>query len=494
MFRRYDQKQQLLLPLNLDELIPENHISRVLNDLIEVVDISVIESTYSDNGCPAYNPRLLLKILLYGYLINIRSSRKIDDMTQTDTAFMYLAAMQKPDFHTICRFRSTHLEAIKEIFSQVVTLCNKMGLIGSSISIDGTKVKANASPRQSKSSDAIEKEIDKILRESIEIDEREDEIYGDSTPNKMPEELVNKKYRLEKIKAAKKKMDEEKLKKVNITDPDAKIMKHKDGSLKPSYNCQVAVDEKEQIIVAADLVDEENDLHQIEPMITNVKETLGYKPTIVLADAGYFSYDNVQFLLDEEIDAYIPDNFYKMEKRGKTKKFRKLLFTHDEKKDCYYCPAAFEIPFTRIQKRENEPDLRYYVCKFCSLCVLKKACTDSKNRTITRDPREHLMEDMRAKLNTEEGTEQYQKRMCTVEPVFGQMKQDRGFREFLLRGKRKTKIEFLMMCTVHNIKKIADFMKRKIKNLKEILNMITEGGSQGWKERGILARIANKLC
>ena len=494
MFKRYDQKQQFLLPLNLEEFVSENHISRVLNDLIDVVDISTIESTYSENGCPAYHPRLLLKILFYGYLINIRSSRKIDDMTQTDTAFMYLTAMQKPDFHTICRFRSTHLDSIKEIFSQIVMLCKGMGLIGSSISIDGTKVKANASPKQSKSSDAIEKEIDKILRESIETDEREDEIYGDSTPYKMPEELVDKKYRLEKIKAAKKKMDEEKLKKVNITDPDARIMKHKDGSMKPSYNCQVAVDEKEQIIVAADLVDEENDLHQIEPMIENVKETLGYKPTIVLADAGYFSYDNVQFLLDEEIDAYIPDNFYEVEKRGKTKKFRKLLFTYDVKKDCYYCPAAFEIPFTRIQKKENEPDLRYYVCKYCSLCVLKNACTDSKNRTITRDPREHLMEDMRAKLNTGEGTEQYQKRMFTVEPVFGQMKQDRGFREFLLRGKIKTKIEFLMMCTVHNIKKIADFMRRKGKSLKEILNMITGGGIQGWNERGILARMANKLC
>ncbi len=493
MFKRYDQKQQFLLPLNLEEFVSENHISRVLNDLIDVVDISAIESTYSENGCPAYHPRLLLKILLYGYLINIRSSRKIEGMTQTDTAFMYLAAMQKPDFHTICRFRSTHLDAIKEIFSQIVMLCKGMGLIGSSISIDGTKVKASASPRQSKSSDAIKKEIDKILRESIETDEREDEIYGDSTPYRIPEELVDKKYRLEKIKAAKKKMDEEKLKKVNITDPDAKIMKHKDGSLKPSYNCQVAVDEKEQIIVAADLVDEENDLHQIEPMIENVKETLGYKPTIVLADAGYFSYDNVQFSLDEEIDAYIPDNFYEVEKRGKTKKFRKLLFTYDEKKDCYYCPAAFEIPFTRIQKRENEPDLRYYVCKYCSLCVLKNACTDSKNRTITRDPREHLMENMRAKLNTEEGTEQYKKRMCTVEPVFGQMKQDRGFREFLLRGKRKTKIEFLMMCTVHNIKKIADFMKRKGKSLKEILNMIAGGGCQGWNERGILARVAKTL-
>ena len=104
------------------------------------------------------------------------------------------------------------------------------------------------------------------------------------------------------------------------------------------------------------------------------------------------------------------------------------------------------------------------------------------------------MEDMRAKLNTEEGTEQYENRMCTVEPVFGQMKQDRGFREFLLRGKRKTKIEFIMMCTVHNIKKIADFIKRKGKSLKEILNMIAVGGSLGWNQRGILARIANMLC
>jgi transposase len=112
MFKPYDQKQQFLLPLNLDEFVPMNHISRVLNDVIEHVDIRSIESTYSDNGCPAYNPRLLLKILLYGYLINIRSSRKIDDMTETDTAFMYLAAMQKPDFHTICRFRSTHLGAV----------------------------------------------------------------------------------------------------------------------------------------------------------------------------------------------------------------------------------------------------------------------------------------------------------------------------------------------------------------------------------------------
>ena len=192
MFKKYDQKQQFLLPLNLESFVSEDHISRVINDLFDTVDISAIESTYSEEGCPAYHPRLLLKILFYGYLINIRSSRKIDAMTQTDTAFMYLAAMQKPDFHTICRFRSAHLDSIKEIFSQIVILCKGMGLIGSCISIDGTKVKASASPRQSKSSDAIEKEIDKILRESIEVDEHEDEIYGDSTPYQMPKELVDK--------------------------------------------------------------------------------------------------------------------------------------------------------------------------------------------------------------------------------------------------------------------------------------------------------------
>jgi len=193
-----------------------------------------------------------------------------------------------------------------------------MGMIGSSILIDGTKIKANASSRQSKSSDALEKEIDTIFKESIETDKYEDEIYGDSTPYQIPEELVDKKKRFENIKVAKKKLDEENLKKVNVADNDARIMKHKDGSKKPSYNCQVAVDEKEQIIVAAEVVNEENDLHQMEPMIQNVKNTLGYKPTIVLADAGYFSYENLKFLQNEGIDAYIPDNFYKVENEGKT--------------------------------------------------------------------------------------------------------------------------------------------------------------------------------
>ena len=486
MFKKYDQNQQFLLPLRLDSFVPEDHIARIINDIIDAVDITAIESTYSENGSPAYHPRLMLKILLYGYMINIRSSRDIQKMLSTETAFMYLAAMQHPDFRTICRFRSTHLDSIKDIFAQIVTVCKELGMLGAGkVSIDGTKIKANASVRQSKDEKALDKEIakiskqiDKILEESIEIDKEEDEKYGDSTPYEMPKELVNKRKRLEKILAAKKKLEEEKLTKINVTDNDAKIMKHKGGNKKPSYNGQVAVDDKEQVIVAADLVDDENDVHQLNPMILNIWATLGRKPTILLADAGYFSYENLEFLKRNGIDAYIPDNFLKVEERGKSKWFRKSIFKFDEEKDCYYCPAGIMMPFTRIQKRKDKPDLKQYVCDFCSDCVFKKACTKAENRIISRDPREHLLDEMRGKLRTVEGKELYQERMYTAEPVFGQMKQNRGFREFLLRGKEKVNVEFMIMCIVHNIGKIDGFVKREGKNLKEILNNGIEGANQ----------------
>ena len=137
------------------------------------------------------------------------------------------------------------------------------------------------------------------------------------------------------------------------------------------------------------------------------------------------------------------------------------MFRFDEENDCYYCPAAFMIPFTRIQKRQEKPDLKQYVCNDCHHCVLKNACTKAECRTISRDPREYLLENMRAKLRMEAGQKLYLGRMYTVEPVFGQMKQNRGFREFLLRGRDKVKVEFIMMCIVHNIEKIGGFMENK---------------------------------
>jgi transposase len=205
---------------------------------------------------------------------------------------------------------------------------------------------------------------------------------------------------------------------------------------------------------------------------------MGCKPSILLADAGYFSYDNLELLKRMGIDAYIPDNFFKVEERGKSKWFRKSIFKFNEEKDCYYCPAGILMPFTRIQKRKDKPDLKQYVGVFCQDCIFKKACTKAENRIISRDPREHLLDEMRGKLKTVEGKELYQERMYTAEPVFGQMKQNRGFREFLLRGKEKANVEFLIMCIVHNIGKIDGFVTRESKNLKEILKNGIEGANQ----------------
>jgi len=177
-------------------------------------------------------------------------------------------------------------------------------------------------------------------------------------------------------------------------------------------------------------------------------------------------------------DAYIPDNFLKVEERGKSKWFRKSIFEFDEEKDCYFCPANIMMPFTRIQKRKDKPDLKQYVCDFRSDCAFKKACTKAENRIISRDLREYLLDEMRRKLRTVEGGKVYLEQMYTAEPVFGQMKQNRGFREFLLRGKEKVNVEFLIMCTVHNIGKIDGFVKREGKNLKEILKNWIKGLNQ----------------
>ncbi len=473
MFKKYDQNQQIMFFQSLQDFVPEGHIARIINDIIDEIDITAIESTYSKNGCHAYHPRLLLKMLLYGYMINIRSSRDLENITHTDTVFMYLTAMQHPNFRTICNFRIAHYDAIADIFKQTVELCREMGMLSAGkMVLDGTKIKANASVKQSKTEEDLDKEIDRILKECAGIDAAEDEKYGNSTPWIGPKKLASKTEKLRIIRSAKDKIKQEGLKKINVTDNDAKIMKHKDASKKPSYNGQVIVDTKEQVIVAANLVTEENDVHQVSPMIKLIWETLGCKPTILLADAGYFSYDNLELLDGEAIDAYIPDNFYRVDEFGNTKKFRKYLFRYDEKKDCYYCPAAIMMPFSRIQTRKNRPDVKLYTCMDCSNCALKTECTKANNRTISRDPREHLLVNMREKINTEIGQIYKIDRLITVESVFGQMKENRGFRQFLLRGRGKANIEFLMMCIVHNIKKIGTHVERTGDCLKNALNKV----------------------
>lgn len=477
IFKEYNQKQTFLLPPAVDDFVGPKHPARIISDVINTIDISGIRGKYNGGGSTAYHPAMMLKVLLYAYSQSVYSSRRIERAVNTDTAFMYLAGMQKPDFHTICLFRSKHAEAIKQIFIEVVRLCASLGMVGlGHIAFDGTKLKANASVRQTREEESLKKEIQKVTEEidglltrAKEVDECEDLLYGKNNDGSgIPDEIKDKKYRLKKLKEAKKQLAEEELNKVNITDPDAHLMQNSKKVIQPGYNGQIAVDFQEQIIVATDLTQDATDHYQLEPMIEQVEQNLGVLPEQISADAGYSSYDNLEHVEEKATDAYIPDNKIESldEKKESETRYDKSNFIYDEESDQYICPEGKTLtPYTKTtcarKGERKERELTVYRGTECGICPVKAKCTKAKIRTITRDGREPLQEKMRQKLRSEEGKEIYKKRAFTVEPVFGNMKWNRPKLMMSMRGKKKVRGEFTLMCITHNIGKIIRKVQAK---------------------------------
>lgn len=497
-FIPYDQSQELFLPKNVQDYVPENHVARVISRIIDFIDLRTIEMSYDYQGAPPYHPRMMVKVLVYAYMIGIRSSRKIDALLQDSLVFMYLSGRQTPDFRTICRFKGEHEKKLEEILNQVVEICVKLGMVGGkNVFYDGTKIKANASVKNSKSKEKIEEEIEelkkevkKILEEAREVDEKEDILYGNKNPYTGEGKISPLLKKLKKIKKLEeieeffseekeekeKKKDKEKEKedneKINTTDPEANIMLFSDKTKRPAYNGLAAVDGKENVIVACHVTDEATDHHQLVPLTEHVKKNIG-APENVGTDAGFFSYDNIEYCEKEGITSYIPHNYYEVEEKKKTKKKRKPEFTYDEKTDTYTCPEGRILSFSHIQKRHDGPDLRIYKCSDCSGCSQKESCTLALCRTISRDPREHLIEEMRARLKTEKGIEMKKQRSTTVEPTFGNMKFNKKFTHFLLRGKEKAGFEFILTCIAIDIEKIYTYITEHNIDLNAVLTTIT---------------------
>jgi len=465
IFKDYQPKQTFLLPPSLDDFVPEDHEVHIISEVMEEIDLSAITDKYEGGGCPADDPEMLMKVVVYAYSQKIYSGRRIAQGLKTDTAFMYLSGMQYPDFRTICKFRSDHASEIPKIFVEVISLCAQLGMVGlGHIAFDGAKLKASASVKQTRDQEGLEKEtkrieeeIAKMLERAHEIDQLEDAIYGERDGSELPKELVKKQARLEKLSAAKRLLEAEKLEKVNLTDSDSRIMQDKKKVKEPCYNGQLAVDDKEGVIVAADVVQDATDHAQLEPMVEMVEKNLGDLPQEGSADAGYSSYDNLEYADKKGLDLYMPDNFLEsLEKQSpEEKRYDKSQFEYDEKPDTYWCPVGKPLSFYSQGKREGKEPLRIYRGEECGSCVVREKCTKGQVRTVTRDGREWLMEAMRQKLKTPEGKKTYQKRMYTVEPVFGNIQGNRGKIMMSLRGKVKVKGEWLLMCLVHNIRKIV---------------------------------------
>jgi transposase len=436
-FLRGDRDQPFLLPPDLRDWLPADHLAWFILDVVEQLDLAPFYRQHRDDGHghPAYDPKLLLGVLLYGYCLGVRSSRQLERRCQEDIAFRVLAANQTPDHVTIARFRARHEQALAGFLVESLRLCAAAGMVRvGTVALDGTKLAGNAADKANRTHDKLKAEVAEILRQAAETDQREDELFGDARGDELPPELASKADRLARLRQAKAQLEAEAtareqayqqrvaahtaaaaakgqtprtLKRrpqetpnpkatANVTDPDSRFLHTRNGTLQ-GYNAQ-AVTTLEQVIVAAELTDEANDVHQLKPMLKATATTLAAagideRPEATLADSGYWSIDNLTTIPDA------PELLIPPARHGRQGKPRK----------------------------------------------------DSKPSASKSDG---LRAAMTAKLKSEDGKARYAKRRETVEPVFGQIKEQQGARRFLRRGMRACDAEWKLLCGTHNLLKL----------------------------------------
>jgi transposase len=457
IFRAWKIDEPLFLPPMVGDFVAEDHLARFVLSLVkDELDLVEITGTYgSERGQPPYDPTMMTVLLLYSYSCGIYSSRRIAKACRERVDFMSIVALDPPDFRTISDFRKRHLKALGKLFLQILRLCEKAGLVKlGHVALDGTKIKANASKHKAMSYERMEKraaeleaEVAKWLSAAEAADADEDKLHGrDKTGEEMPAWVADKKQRAEKIRQAKAELEAEakaaaeaKLKAAaeaeakreaegrkkggrkaappstepepkaqkNFTDPESRIMKSKDGFVQ-AYNAQAAVDAEAQIIVAQDVTQSPVDCGQLVPMTDAIEANLGRKPEQLSADAGYCSEANLEGLESRNIDGYVA-----------TGRARDAVVDKDKEQD----------------KGE----------------VIAK----SAETTAATAPTPTRVEAMRAKIKAGGHESPYRWRKILPEPVFGQVKQARGFRQFLMRGFEKVRGEWAFVCTAHNLLKLA---------------------------------------
>ena len=455
--------QLMLFPNSINDYVADGHFARLVSKVVEQLDTTGIENKYSDIGQNTYHPKILIKLLFYGYAIGERSGRMIARRTETDTAYIYLARMHKPDFRTINDFRKNNSEELSRYFVDIVRLCKGLGLVKiGQINIDGSKIKANAADRLTKSKDdyerwskKIDKKIKDILTEADKTDAEEDALYGDRRGDELPEDINTEEKLKKKLEKVMERFKQEK-EKINLTDPDAKFMKQDNGKIGTGYNAQIAVTQN-QLIVASAVTTEANDRAQLKPMIEEAEGVLQEPLTEIAADSGYASCDNYEYLSKNNKTGYIPDQYHKKVKYQKYGKYHQENFKYDKSEDTYTCPEGRKLTPHKI-RRSNTGKVRrrqvIYKASGCHACSAKQHCTKQPQRTLAREDRRHLLEAMRRRLFSKEGKEKYKKRLHTTEPVFGNIKHNLGYRYFLLRALYKVKGEFRLMCIGHNLRKM----------------------------------------
>lgn len=447
-FAPFDPHAVMLMPPSLDDWLPEDHLARFVADLVDTeLDLSAFYASYTRmKGRPPYDPRMMLRVMLYGYCTGVRSSRKLEAACVDVVAFRWLAAGAAPDFRAFGRFRTRHLSALAGVFVQALALCRAAGMVTlGTVALDGTKVQANASRRKAMSyqrlvpaEETLADEVEAMLHEAAQTDAAEDQRYGvDKRGDELPEELARRSSRLKKLRRARKQLEDETADKArvaaednarhrgededtvaqkgqaaadnavvkptaqrNFTDPDARIMKTSSGAFDYCYNAQAVVDGDHQVIVATELTNTSSDVVATVPMVTDTVESLGIWPKQWLMDAGYCSKANLAEVAQ-------------LEKEHATE---------------------FFIATGRIKHGEKIPE--------------------APRGRIRKDA--SLRERMGRRLRTKRGRAAYVRRKAVVEPVFGQIATRQG-KHVLLRGLDAARCEWDLVAGCHNLLKLFTF-------------------------------------
>lgn len=517
-FKRYEPTQAFLLPPSLLDLIPANHPVFTVGEVIDSLDIDPLLAKYKHNpkgGQHPYHPRMLLKVVVYGYLSNIYSSRKLEGACRESIYFRWLTGMQTPDHHTINRFRSERLkDVLKEVFSQVVLMLAEQGLLSlKEVFTDGTKIEANANRYTFVWARAIKVNREKLgaqlkqlwaYSQAVAKEEMGDPSPTDFDPidgeavkktvEKINEALKDKPEVSKEVKAklryAKnhfpaaidKYNEQEKIlegrNSYSKTDPDATFMRMKEdhmlnGQLKPGYNLQIST--SNQYIADYTIHPNPTDTLTLPAHIESYKSLYGQAPKVVVADAGYGSEQNMAYLESQGIEAYVKHSYfdkdqqwaaqYEQGRRGKKaedkKPFTPDKLHYNKEQDCYICPMGQQMTkvWEGIQKTEAgyERIVSKYRAQNCEGCPLRGVCHRSKGARTIEVSHEGLRLKAAAaqRLQSEQGIAYRKQRCHDVEPVFANMKQNHGFRRFMLRGKAKVEIEAGLHALAHNLRKKA---------------------------------------
>jgi transposase len=520
IFKPTNQNQPALFPFNFDGLIDTNHPVRLIDKVIEKLDITSIVGTYKGGGTSSYHPRMLLKVLIFGYLNNLFSSRKIANALKENVYFMWLSGQSFPDFHTINNFRGKRLKNdIENIFKQVVLLLVESDILTlNEVFTDGTKIESVANrytfvwkKSVEKNKQKLEKNIQAVLKEIEEAitedNNVKEETYPSSslTSSELNEKIqkINQRLKDKQVeKTIKKKVEKlrtdalPKLQEYEIhlqkmgernsyskTDRDATFMRLKEdhmrnGQLKPAYNLQLSTERN--FITNFSLHWRPGDTGTFIPHLQLFKEKYGQYPNVAVADAGFGSCENYEFLDNNEIESYVKYNYFHKEQ---SKKFKADIsrvenLYYDAEKDYYICPMGQKMLPVGTVWKESDLDYKYevtiYKAKNCNGCPLRGACHKQKgNRQIEvnkklniykQKTRENLMSDTGKKLRG--------RRCSEVEQTFGQIKWNKGFKRFLLRGTSKVTVEVGLIALAHNLQKLSILLMKNDLNGNVLLKIL----------------------